>query len=134
MLSAGELLRTEIPVRRTSSGKRGSASATRFCTSTWARSRSVPTSNVTVSCIVPSLIACDVIYSMLSTPFTSCSIGVATVSAIVCALAPGYVAVTTTVGGAISGWRSIGRFSAAMIPTTMIVIETTAASTGRSVK
>ncbi len=45
---------------------------------------------------------------MRSTPLTSCSIGVATVSATVLALAPGYVAVTWTVGGATSGYCATG--------------------------
>ncbi len=34
--------------------------------------------------------------------------GVATVSARVCGFAPGYTAVTTTVGGAISGYEATG--------------------------
>ena len=42
---------------RTSSGSRGSACCTRFCTSCCARSRSVPSLKVTVSVIVPSLVA-----------------------------------------------------------------------------
>src|SRR6478736_3858357 len=37
---------------------------------------SVATSNVTVSCIVPSLPFVDCMYSMLSTPFICCSSGV----------------------------------------------------------
>ena len=40
---------TVTPCRCTSSGSCGSAIATRFCTSTWAVSRSVPISKVTVS-------------------------------------------------------------------------------------
>ena len=40
---------------------------------------------------------------MFSTPFTSCSIGAATVSATVCALAPGKLVLTVMVGGMISG-------------------------------
>ena len=46
---------TVTPCRRTSSGSIGSAIATRFCTSTWAASRLVPISNVTVSEYAPSL-------------------------------------------------------------------------------
>ena len=45
-----------MPRRRTSSGRRGSATATRFCTSTWALSRSVPSLKVTVSDMAPSLV------------------------------------------------------------------------------
>ena len=63
--------------------------ATRFCTSTWALSRSVPSAKVTVSDIDPSAVACEVMYSMFSTPLTSCSITAATVAATVSAFAPG---------------------------------------------
>ena len=45
---------------------------------------------------------------MLSTPFTSCSMGVATVSAITWAVAPDSFAEMLTVGGAISGYSAIG--------------------------
>ena len=54
---SGEFLRTVTPIRRASSGSRGSAIATRFCTSTWARSRSVPSAKVTVSASWPSPVA-----------------------------------------------------------------------------
>ena len=47
------------PSRRTSSGRRGSAIATRFWTSTCALSRSVPSWNVIVSVIWPSVVLCD---------------------------------------------------------------------------
>ena len=40
-------------------------------------------------CHPPSEVACEDMYSMSSTPLTSCSIGVATVSAITLADAPG---------------------------------------------
>ena len=51
--------------------------------------RSTPSLNVTVSVYVPSLVHCDDMYSMFSTPLTCCSIGAATVSATTLALAPG---------------------------------------------
>ena len=63
--------------------------ATRFWTSTWAWSRSVPSSKVMVSVMVPSADDWEYMYNMFSTPLTSCSMGVATVSAITSALAPG---------------------------------------------
>ena len=44
----GACFSTEIPFWSTSAGRRASASFTRFCTSTAARSTSVLTSNVTV--------------------------------------------------------------------------------------
>ena len=53
---SGELLSVVTPSRRTSSGSRGSAMATRFCTSTCALSRSVPSLNVIVSVIAPSVV------------------------------------------------------------------------------
>ena len=46
---------------------------------------------------------------MPSTPLICCSNGAATVSATTSADAPGYLALTTTVGGAISGYSEIGR-------------------------
>ena len=57
---SGEDFRTVTPMRRTSSGRRGSATATRFCTSTCAVSRSVPSAKVTVICSWPSPVACEV--------------------------------------------------------------------------
>jgi hypothetical protein len=45
------------PRRRTSSGRRGSACATRFCTICCARSGLVPSLNVTVSVMRPSVLA-----------------------------------------------------------------------------
>ena len=54
---SGEFLRTVTPIWRTSSGSRGSAIATRFWTSTWAMSRSVPSAKVTDSDSWPSAVA-----------------------------------------------------------------------------
>ena len=62
----------------------GSASDTRFCTSTWAMSESVSSLKVTVSLYAPSLVHCDDMYTMPSTPLTCSSIGAATVSRTVC--------------------------------------------------
>jgi len=45
---------------------------------------------------------------MSSTPLTSCSIGVATVSAMTSGGAPGYEACTTIVGGTTSGYWATG--------------------------
>ena len=59
MRNAGELLSVETPMARTSSGRRGSACATRFCTCTCARSMSVPMRKVTVSASEPSIVACE---------------------------------------------------------------------------
>src|SRR5256885_6119625 len=71
---------------------------------------------------------------MFSTPFTSCSIGEATVSASTCGLAPGYLALTTTVGGTISGNCAIGSWKMASPPTMTMTIDRTAAKIGRSIK
>ena len=57
MVRSGELLTVVTPRVRTSSGSRGSASATRFWTSCWALSGSVPSRKVTVSVIRPSVVA-----------------------------------------------------------------------------
>jgi hypothetical protein len=46
-----------MPSRRTSSGSRGSACPTRFCTNCWALSTSVPSLKVTVSVMSPSVVA-----------------------------------------------------------------------------
>src|SRR5689334_16251743 len=71
---------------------------------------------------------------MFSTPFTSCSIGAATVSATTFALAPGYVAVTFTVGGTTSGYCAIGSFWRATRPMSTMTSERTVAKIGRSTK
>ena len=55
----GEAFAVVTPSARTASGKRGSACATRFCTCIAARSMSVPSLNVIVSCTVPSEDAAD---------------------------------------------------------------------------
>src|SRR5881275_94035 len=98
----------------TESGNCGIASDTRFCTITRAMFRSVLRSNVTVRLYEPSLPHCDDMYSMPSTPLTCCSMGAATVSATTTALAPGYDAETSTVGGVISGYWATGRVNSAM--------------------
>ena len=86
---SGDRFLTVTPMAWTTSGSVGWAMATRFCTSTWAMLRSVPSSKVTSRVYEPSLLLCDDMYSMFSTPLTCCSIGAATVSATTWALAPG---------------------------------------------
>ena len=86
---SGDIFRMFTPVCLITSGSSGAARATRFWTSTWARFRSIPCLNVTVRLYVPSLVHCDDMYIMLSTPLTACSIGVATVCETSRALAPG---------------------------------------------
>ena len=56
---SGERLATMMPLRRTSSGRRGMATATRLFSCTTARSMSVPTSNVVVMVSDPSCEALD---------------------------------------------------------------------------
>src|SRR5262245_24493020 len=133
-IRSGDCLVTVTPMFRTSSGNRGWAMATRFCTSTCAVSRSVPSLNVTASDMFPSPVDCEVMYSMLSTPLTSCSIGVATVLATISAEAPGYCAVTEIDGGAMSGYCATGRAKYATPPTSVMMMEITAAKIGRSMK
>src|SRR5580700_6422168 len=95
---------------------------------------SEPSAKVTSKVYEPSLLLCDDMYSMFSTPTTCCSIGAATVSATIWALAPGYVAVTRTVGGVTSGYWAIGRRAAAIPPSRTMTREITQARTGRSMK
>jgi hypothetical protein len=100
-------LSTVTPIWRVWSGSLGVASATRFCTSTWAWARSAPGRKVTVMVTWPFEDDEDM-YSIFSTPLISCSSGAATVSARVSAEAPGKKAVTVTPGGAISGYCDSG--------------------------
>src|SRR5262245_46621942 len=71
---------------------------------------------------------------MSSTPFTSCSIGVATVSAMTSGGAPGYDARTTIVGGTTSGYCATGSETYEIAPRITVTIERTAAKIGRSMK
>src|ERR1700677_4496392 len=87
------------PVCLMTSGINGNARATRFWTITCARFKSTPSLKVIVRLYEPSLVHCDAMYIMFSTPLTCCSIGAATVSATTWALAPGYVQSTDTLGG-----------------------------------
>src|SRR3954469_13913398 len=73
-------------------------------------------------------------YSMPSTPLTCCSIGRATVSITVLALAPGYRVVTCTVGGTTSGYCATARLNSATPPIRIIRIAMTLERTGRSMK
>ena len=59
MMKSGEFFSVTTPMRCTSGGRRGNACETRFCTSTCAWSRSVPSAKVTVSVIRPSEVACE---------------------------------------------------------------------------
>src|ERR1700750_3208043 len=69
-------------------------------------------------------------YSIRSTPFTCCSIGRAIVSTTVCALAPGYLAVTDTVGGTTLGYCDTGRRNSDTAPINTRTIASTLARTG----
>src|ERR1700749_5213042 len=71
---------------------------------------------------------------MSSTPLTCCSIGSATVSITVLALAPGYRVVTCTVGGTTSGYCATARLNSATPPISTIRIAMTLERTGRSMK
>src|SRR5512134_3670995 len=68
---------------------------------------------------------------MLSTPFTCVSIGAATACATVSESAPGKLADTVTVGGAIGGYCSTGRPTSAARPASVTTIERTLAKIGR---
>src|SRR5215467_2903199 len=71
---------------------------------------------------------------MPSTPETCSSIGAATVSRNVIALAPGKNAVTFTVGGVTSGYWATGSVQTATPPASVITTEITVAKIGRSMK
>ena len=116
------------------SGSSGRARLTRFCTSTWAMSRSTPFLKVTVRLYWPSLVLCDDMYSMSSTPLTCCSIGAAMVVATTSALAPGYWQLTCTVGGVMRGYCASGKENSATPPASVMTMDSTAAKIGRSMK
>ncbi len=59
MVRSGEALSTVTPRRCTSVGKVGMVRVTRFCTCTWALSRSVPRPKVMVRVSLPSAVAWD---------------------------------------------------------------------------
>ena len=80
------------------------------------------------------MVHCDDMYIMCSTPLTWASIGAATVSRTVWALAPGYRAVTWTVGGATCGYWATGKVSTDTAPASTKTIERTEAKIGRSMK
>src|SRR6478609_11160395 len=86
-----------------------------------------------VSVIVPSLLELEVMYVIFSTPLIACSKGVATERATTSALAPGYTAVTTTLGGAISGNKVMGKVYSEMPPSNSNITDTTVDKTGRSI-
>src|ERR1700687_4224492 len=71
---------------------------------------------------------------MLSTPLISCSIGVATVCERTSADAPANEAVTSTVGGAISGYSLMGNARKDIAPTSVRMIAITPANIGLSMK
>ena len=68
---------------------------------------------------------------MPSTPLTCCSIGPATESSRVCALAPGKLALTTTSGGEMAGNSPTGSNGMEISPLRTITTDTTMASLGR---
>src|SRR5947209_8645178 len=73
-------------------------------------------------------------YIMPSTPFTCCSMGAATVSATTSALAPGKLADTSMVGGAISGYCATGSVTSVTRPASVTMIDSTDAKIGRLMK
>ena len=56
MMKSGEAFSVVTPTRWTSGGSRGRPWETRFCTCTWALSRSLPSAKVTVNVIAPSAV------------------------------------------------------------------------------
>jgi hypothetical protein len=103
MMKPWLLLETDRPCTTTSLGRRASASFTRFCVCNTAVSGSVPFSNTSVIPAVPFELDEDVKYISLSRPVSCCSMICVTVRSMVSAFAPGYTALITTCGGAMSG-------------------------------
>ena len=101
---------------------------------TWSKLTLLSTSNVTNSCKVLSLALIDCMYSILSTPFICCSIGVATDCSIVTASAPGYVVETMICGGTMSGNCATGSPPIATRPAMTVTIAMTIATIGRPMK
>ena len=71
---------------------------------------------------------------MFSTPLICSSSGVTTLFKTVSAFAPVYEVETRTVGGAMSGYCSIGRLNKQITPNMTIIMEITEDKTGRSIK
>ncbi len=125
---------TMTPLRRTSSGRRGSAICTRLFTLKTDWSTLVPGSKVAVICSEPLEDEVELKYESFSTPESCSSIGAATVRAKVSALAPGYEVVISTVGGAISGYWATASSLADTRPAMTMMIAITPANTGRWMK
>ena len=58
-MMSGDCFFVVTPIRCTSGGSTGIAIATRFCTSTCAVSRLVPSLNVMLKVMLPSLVLCE---------------------------------------------------------------------------
>src|SRR4051812_13246290 len=131
---SGDFLRVVTPVCLTTSGSDGSARLTRFCTSTCARLRLTPCLKVTVRLYEPSLVHCDDMYSIPSTPLTCCSMGAAIACETTSALAPGKLQSTWTTGGEIDGYCAKGSVNTETPPARVMTIDSTEAKIGRSMK
>src|SRR3954468_11501454 len=118
------------PLRRTSSGRGGSAICTGLLTLNTDWSTLVPGSNVAVICSEPLEDEVELKYESFSTPESCSSIGAATVRDSVSALAPGYEVVISTVGGAISGYCATARSFADTRPASTMMMAMTPANTG----
>src|SRR5271156_1344179 len=73
-------------------------------------------------------------YIILSTPTTCASIGWATVASTTAEFAPGYMVVTETCGGTISGYCATGIARKANAPAIVVTMAMTIARRGRSTK
>src|SRR5258706_11888862 len=105
----------------------------RLCQFTAARPGLVTNLKKTFIVIEPSLLDVEVMYVMFSTPLIASSKGVATALATTSAFAPGYDAVTCTVGGAMSGNKVTGIVNNDINPNKRIMIDTTVDKTGLSI-
>ena len=121
------------PSRMTSGGSLLVAAETRFCTLTASTLGSVPSLKTTFNSASPSLPASLSIYFMPGTPLRACSNGMMTDFTSNSLLAPGYSAVTFTLGGEIDGNCVIGRLKRQRIPIKAMTSAITMDRTGRRI-
>src|SRR6185295_17822884 len=108
------------PSRCTRIGSLFRTCSTRLETCTKAWLGSVPRLNTICMLASPALVASDVMYFIPQAPLMACSNGMITDSASDFALAPGYDALTITMGGAMEGNCDVGSVLIARMPMKII--------------
>ena len=118
------------PSLTTSGGSLLTTEATLFCTFTAAKLGSVPRLNTTCIVASPSLPASDAIYFIPGIPLIALSRGMSTAFVMSSPLAPGYSAVTFTLGGEMEGNCVTGNLVIANTPIKTITSDITIDRTG----